>query len=180
MRALAQPSLALVSKTLCSIKLGTLESAGGKREEPMQVQCPNCGQQIQVAAGINSEPSAAAPPGGSGGAPPTGPPVPETGKVPPPQWPPPGGMPPGGAPPPGGPPPPRGPSYRHDTPWERRKELGFVNALLETWKQTMISPDKFWSSVRPDGRWEDAFFYSWVIGAITLILTLLIKIPLQS
>src|SRR5215831_19200105 len=180
MRALAQPSLALVSKTLCSIKLGTLESAGGKREEPMQVQCPNCGQQIQVAAGINSEPSAAAPPGGSGGAPPTGPPVPETGKVPPPQWPPPGGMPPGGAPPPGGPPPPRGPSYRHDTPWERRKELGFVNALLETWKQTMISPDKFWSSVRPDGRWEDALFYSWVIGAITLILTLLIKIPLQS
>jgi hypothetical protein len=132
--------------------------------------CPNCGQQIQVAAGIDSEPSTAAPPGT---------PPPETGKAPPPNWPPPGGMPPGGAPPPGGPPP-RGPSSRQATPWERRKELGFVNALLETWKQTIISPDKFWSSVRPDGRWEDALFYGWVIGAITLIVGLIIKIPLQS
>ncbi len=54
------------------------------------------------------------------------------------------------------------------------------NALAETWKQTIFSPDKFWSSVRPDGRWEDALFYGWLLGTITLLVSLLVKIPLQS
>jgi hypothetical protein len=44
----------------------------------------------------------------------------------------------------------------------------------------MVSPEKFWSSVRPDGRWEDALLYAWVVGAITLVVGLLIKIPLHA
>jgi hypothetical protein len=129
--------------------------------------CPNCGQQIQVSPGIGSDPNAAFP---------TGAPPAPGGSAPPPS----GEIPPMGAPPPGGPPPPRGPSIRQDTPWERRRELGFVNALVETWKQTIVSPEKFWSSVRPDGRWEDALFYAWIIGAITLVAGLIIKIPFQA
>ncbi len=159
--------------------------------------CPNCGQQIQVAASAGRDPSAASPsagpptPGGMAGAPPPpageippmGPPPP--GGMPPPGVPPPGGppgwMPPSGTPPPGGgPPPPGGPSLRQDTPWERRKELGFFNGLVETWKQSILSPDKFWSSVRPDGRWEDAFLYGWLISAIASVGGLIVSIPFQA
>ena len=157
--------------------------------------CPNCGQQIQVAASTGRDPSAASPsgaptPGGMAGAPP-----PPAGEIPPMGPPPPGGMPPPGAPPPvgppgwmppsgmptpGGPPPPGGPSIRQETPWERRKELGFFNGLLETWKQSILSPDKFWSSVKPDGRWEDAFFYGWLIATITVVGNLIVSLPFRA
>jgi hypothetical protein len=52
--------------------------------------------------------------------------------------------------------------------------------LVETWKQTMTSPERFWSSVKPDGRWEDALLYAWVLGAISLVVGAILKLPFQG
>ncbi len=144
--------------------------------------CPNCGQQIDLAAPPAAGPTSTSGPFAatgprspmSGSAPPSG------GEIPPIGPPPPGWMPPGGAPPSGGAPPPRGPSFRRDTPWERRRELGFLPALLETWKQTVSSPEQFFSSVRPDGRWEDAFLYGWLIAVVSFVAGLILRIPFQA
>jgi len=51
---------------------------------------------------------------------------------------------------------------------------------VETWKQSILSPEKFWSSVRPDGRWEDAFLYGWLIALITVVGNLIISLPFQA
>jgi hypothetical protein len=40
----------------------------------------------------------------------------------------------------------------------------------------MFSPASFWSSVRPDGDWQEAVFYAWAIGSITYLL----RVPLQG
>jgi len=143
--------------------------------------CPNCGQQIDVAAPPAGPAAGAAPTSGPGfGSPMSGSAPPSGGEVPPIGSPPPGWMPPGGPPPTGGPPPPRGPSFRQDTPWERRKELGFLPALAETWKQTVSSPERFFASVRPDGRWEDAFLYGWLLAIVAFVGGLILRLPFQA
>jgi len=58
---------------------------------------------------------------------------------------------------------------RRSTPWERRKELGFVRAFWTQWKETVLRPTDFYNSVRPDGPWEDALLFGWLnwgIGAL--------------
>lgn len=134
--------------------------------------CPRCGQQVVVA-----KIDAGRRPGGQGPAEETGSPPPPGGFGPPP---PPGGF--GSPPPPGGPgapPPPGSPELllgREPTPWERRRELGFLNALWLTWKDTVFSPEPFWRKVRPDGPVEDAFFYGWIIA----IVGWLVLLPFQA
>ena len=118
--------------------------------------CPNCGQQVDV-----PEPPPAAPP--TWGQPPAS-----------------GGGP--GAPPPGfgsgrftGEPPAGGgavPGQRELTPWERRRELGLVKGLFETWRRSVFSPREFFSTVRPDVPWSEALFYAWILQAITVVLSL--------
>ncbi|MBL8935881.1 MAG: YIP1 family protein [Archangium sp.] len=49
------------------------------------------------------------------------------------------------------------------TPWERRAELGLVQAVWQTWKQTMLEPKKFWAELDPNGSPMDAFLYGWLI-----------------
>jgi hypothetical protein len=124
--------------------------------------CPNCQKQIQVP----DAPAATAPigsfpppqPGAAGGGFGTG-----------------GGFGPGGGmPPSGGSPGP--PSVRGPTPWERRRELGTIKALVDTWKDSMFGPDAFWSRVRPDGPWEDSLFYAWIVFGVGS----LIQFPLRS
>jgi hypothetical protein len=51
---------------------------------------------------------------------------------------------------------------------------------LETWKQTVSTPEKFFSSVRPDGRWEDAFLYAWVLAVVGIVAGLILTIPFQA
>ena len=115
--------------------------------------CPNCGQQVDV-----PEPRQASGPGW-GQSPGTGP----------------GG---GGAfgggrftgePPPGGGP---VPGHRELTPWERRKELGLVQGFLQTWKRSVLSPQAFFPTVRPDVPWSEALFYAWLIHGITVAVGL--------
>ncbi len=117
--------------------------------------CPNCGQQVDV-----PEPYAR-------------PPVPDT-------WgqPPAGG---GGAgagfgggrftgePPPGGGP---IPGHRELTPWERRREIGLVQGFFETWKRSVLSPQAFFPTVRPDVPWSEALYYAWIIYGITVAVGL--------
>jgi len=76
--------------------------------------------------------------------------------------------------PPGGPPGPG--SIRGPTPWERRSEIGVIQALIDTWKTSMFSPESFWSTVRPDGPWQDSIYYAWIIIGIGA----LIQVPLRS
>jgi len=57
---------------------------------------------------------------------------------------------------------------------------GVCQGLVETWKQSILSPDRFWSSVRPDGRWEDAFLYGWLISAIASVGGLLVSLPFRA
>jgi hypothetical protein len=103
--------------------------------------CPNCGQQVDVPT------FEGAPPEGTGAG-----------------W--------GGPSGPGGPgsfgP---GAAVREDTPWERRATIGWWTGFWETWKRTLISPQLFWASVKPNGSWTDALLYAWIIFAAGVVLT---------
>ena len=115
--------------------------------------CPNCGQQVDVpepsqASGSGWGQSPGQGPGGGGGF---------------------GGGRFTGEPPPGGIP---LPGQRELTPWERRKELGVVQGFLETWKRSVLSPQAFLPTVRPDVPWTEALYFAWIIHAITVVLSL--------
>src|SRR6516164_1118073 len=114
--------------------------------------CPNCGQQVDV-----PEPTQAS--GGWGQSPGPGP---GAG----------GGFGAGrftGEPPPGGGP---IPGQRELTPWERRKELGVVQGFVETWKRSVLSPQAFFPTVRPDVPWTEALYFAWIIHGITVLVGL--------
>jgi hypothetical protein len=55
---------------------------------------------------------------------------------------------------------------REPTPWERRREVGLLRGLWETWRWTMFDPDGFWRSVDPARPPSDALFYGWIVAAI--------------
>ncbi|HUM10440.1 MAG TPA: YIP1 family protein [Myxococcaceae bacterium] len=113
--------------------------------------CPNCGQQVDV-----PEPYARPPVAEQWGGPPAGG----------------GGAGPGrftGEPPPGGGP---IPGHRELTPWERRREIGVVQGFIETWKRSVLSPQTFFPTVRPDVPWSEALFYAWIIHALTVAVGL--------
>jgi hypothetical protein len=65
-----------------------------------------------------------------------------------------------------------GPTGPSGPPWERRRELGFFKAFFETVKQSLISPQVFWSSVPADGPMSDSLFYAWLITALAAVLRL--------
>jgi hypothetical protein len=109
--------------------------------------CPNCGQQVDVpepprAAGAGWGQGPGPGPGGSSGG----------GRF-------------TGEPPPGGSP---IPGHRELTPWERRKEVGVIKGLFETWKLSVFSPKRFFPTVRPDVPWTEALFYAWILHALTV------------
>src|SRR5215813_712642 len=114
--------------------------------------CPNCGQQVDV-----PEPTQAS--GGGWGQPPG--PGPAGGGFG-------GGRFTGEAPPGGGP----VPGLRELTPWERRKDLGLVPGFVETWKRSVVSPQLFFPTVRPDVPWSEALYYAWIVHGITVVLSL--------
>jgi hypothetical protein len=103
--------------------------------------CPNCGQQVDVP----SFPGAAPEMGGAGWGGPSGPAGPGS------QGP--------------------GPAVREDTPWERRATVGWFKCLFETWKRTLLTPQAFWASVKPDGSWTDALIYGWILFALGVLLS---------
>ena len=61
---------------------------------------------------------------------------------------------------------------RQPTAWERRAELGWAQGLFQTWKQTLLKPDAFWSSVEPRGHVGDAVLYAWILVAARTLIAL--------
>lgn len=59
---------------------------------------------------------------------------------------------------------------RAPTPWERRAELGLVQAVWQTWRATMLEPAKFWQQLDPQGAPMDAFLYGWLVSSVAGIL----------
>jgi hypothetical protein len=59
-------------------------------------------------------------------------------------------------------------SGRAPTPWEQRASIGWLAGFWRTWKQTILHPQAFWSTVEPKGRWTDAVLYSWILAAVGL------------
>ncbi|MCI0574382.1 MAG: YIP1 family protein [Myxococcaceae bacterium] len=68
------------------------------------------------------------------------------------------------------------PGVREPTPWERRRELGLFKAVVETWKASVLSPRRFWPSVRPEAPWTEALLYGWLIGAVTSIASIPLRV----
>jgi hypothetical protein len=60
-------------------------------------------------------------------------------------------------------------------PWERRQELGLVQAYFQTWKSVILEPEKFWSGVSPTGTLWDSLSFGWITG----VLGMLIGLPLS-
>lgn len=95
---------------------------------------------------------------------------------PPPGYPPAGGYPPsGGYPPPPGSPPPGG-----QTPWERRRELGLVNALIETTKQVLSRPTEFFRAMPITGGVGEPLLYAVIVGYIGLFASTIYNIVFRS
>jgi len=121
--------------------------------EPRDRFCPSCGTDL-------GDPSAAPTYPGPPAYPPAG--------YPPPYNPPPGG---GGygAPPPGG-----------GTPWERRRQLGFVNALIETTKQVLSQPAAFFRSMPVTGGLGDPLLYALIVGYVGLFASTIYNLVFRS
>jgi len=54
------------------------------------------------------------------------------------------------------------------TPWERRNQIGFVNALIETTKQVLSQPTAFFRSMPVTGGIGDPLLYAVIVGYIGL------------
>lgn len=125
--------------------------------------CPLCGAEVMLQPPGGAPPPPAAPPPSAPSSPaPPGPAAAPSGEagVPPPSG---GFVPPAGGgfgPPPGG-----EVILGESTPWERRSELGFFPALLETLKRSMTDPVRFFERMRVDNA-DGAVSYYWLVAGI--------------
>lgn len=54
-------------------------------------------------------------------------------------------------------------------PWERRKELGFWNALLETFKQIVSGPSEFFAMMSKSGDFGGPLIYAIILAVVAVI-----------
>ena len=121
--------------------------------EPPERFCPNCGADLAAAGGAG--PYAAPPP------------YPPPAGYPPPAYPPGGGG--HGTAPLGG-----------QTPWERRSEIGFLNALIETTKQALSQPTAFFRSMPVTGGLGAPLLYAVIVGYIGLFVSTIYNLVFRS
>ncbi|MBL8958133.1 MAG: YIP1 family protein [Myxococcaceae bacterium] len=57
---------------------------------------------------------------------------------------------------------------RQPIAWERRRELGALSALWQTWKESMFAPDPFFKKVMPNGKVSDAALYAFVMTVLMI------------
>ncbi len=57
-------------------------------------------------------------------------------------------------------------TQRADVPWERRAELGLPAAFWAQLTSTLLSPGRFWKTVRRDRPGNEAFFFAWLVSAV--------------
>ncbi len=55
---------------------------------------------------------------------------------------------------------------RQPPPWERRSELGFFQAFIQQWKQTVLAPETFWRSLPAEGSVTEPLLYAWLLGIL--------------
>jgi hypothetical protein len=121
--------------------------------EPPERFCPNCGADLAAVGGA-----------GPYAAPPAYPPAPG---YPPPSYPPGGG----GY---------RTPPFGGQTPWERRHEIGFLNALIETTKQALSQPTAFFRSMPVTGGIGGPLLYAVIVGYIGLFASTIYNLVFRS
>jgi hypothetical protein len=93
----------------------------------------------------------------------------------------PGGPEVGGAYPPPPPPLPRGGSPAGGgTPWERRQQIGFASALVETTQQVLTSPSDFFRSMPVTGGIGGPLLYGVIAGYVGILASALYSFILQS
>ena len=120
--------------------------------EPPERFCPSCGTDLAAVGG-----------GGGYAPPPAYPPPPG---YPPPPYPPGGGH---GTAPLGGP-----------TPWERRNEIGFLTALIETTKQALTQPAAFFRSMPVTGGIGGPLLYAVIVGYVGLFASTIYNLVFRS
>lgn len=57
-------------------------------------------------------------------------------------------------------------------PWERRAELGVIQAFFAQAKLAVLKPGEYVSGITPDGSWRDAFFFGWLVSAFVGVVTI--------
>lgn len=61
---------------------------------------------------------------------------------------------------------------RAPTPWEDRERIGFVQGFFRTWQQSVLKPQEFWPTVRPDGSLGSALAWGWLMNIWAMLLSL--------
>jgi hypothetical protein len=85
-------------------------------------------------------------------------------------------------PPPGpeGPPPPPPPADPGGAPWERRGEIGFAAALVETTQQVLLRPTEFFSRMPVAGGIGSPLLYAVILGYLGLVAATLYNLVFSS
>ncbi len=67
------------------------------------------------------------------------------------------------------------------TPWEQRGRLGVARGFWETLRRAAFSPSSFFSGLRDETPWTEAFWYGWLLQALLGVVgTLLYLVPILS
>ena len=59
------------------------------------------------------------------------------------------------------------------SPWDDRENVGFFNALIDTWKQVMFTPVKFFSKMPREGGLAGPLLYGFILGEIGFLFSLM-------
>jgi hypothetical protein len=73
-----------------------------------------------------------------------------------------------------------GPGAREGTPWERREQIGFAAALIETTQQVLTAPTAFFRSMPLTGGVGGPLVYALIIGYAGLVVSAIYDFVLES
>jgi hypothetical protein len=73
-----------------------------------------------------------------------------------------------------------GPGARAGTPWERRDEIGFASALVETTQRVLTSPGEFFRGMPVTGGIGAPLVYALIIGYAGLVISAIYDFVLES
>ncbi|OQX54346.1 MAG: hypothetical protein B5M48_01135 [Candidatus Omnitrophica bacterium 4484_213] len=59
-------------------------------------------------------------------------------------------------------------------PWERRKEVGFLKAFWQTWKEIILHPKHFFSKMPTEGGLSNPLFFGVITGYLPVILSIIL------
>jgi hypothetical protein len=73
-----------------------------------------------------------------------------------------------------------GPGARTGTPWERREEIGFASALVETTQRVLTGPTAFFRAMPATGGIGSPLLYAVIIGYAGLVVSAIYDFVLES